>query len=194
MKIVSWNARGMNSQNKQRLLKRQMEKYKPNMLFLQETKCNKVLIEKLRIKLGRNFEVLEIESKGREGGLATFWDTKRYQLVAAEESKNYLALEMLLTGNSSSFLCSNIYSPQRLDDKLDFLDSLKQLMERHPKENCILGGDFNMITSLMEKKGGLRKLNRDGEQFKEFIDNANLVDVYPKQGSFTWNNRRGVKI
>eukprot|EP00253_Pinus_taeda_P008568 PITA_08568 len=64
-------------------------------------------------------------------------------------------------------------------------------MERHPKANLILGGDFNMITSLMEKKGGLRKLNRDGEQFKDFIDNASLVDVYPKQGNFTWNNRRG---
>eukprot|EP00253_Pinus_taeda_P013888 PITA_13888 len=161
------------------------------MLFLQETKCNKDLIEKLRIKLGRNFEVLEIESKGREGGLATSWDTKRYQLVVAEASKNYLAMEMLLTGNSSSFLCINIYSPQRLDDKLVFLDSLNKLMERHPKANFILGGDFNMITSLMEKKGGLQKLNRDGEQFKDFIDNASLVDVYPKQGNFTWNNRRG---
>eukprot|EP00253_Pinus_taeda_P023623 PITA_23623 len=181
----------MNSQSKQRLLKKQMEKYKPNMLFLQETKCNKGLIEKLRIKLGRHLEVLEIESKGREGGLATFWDTRRYQLVAEEASKNYLAMEMLLTGNSSSFLCINIYSPQRLDDKLVFLDSLKQLMERHPNANCILGGDFNMITSLMEKKGGLRKLNRDGEQFKEFIENANLIDMYPKQGGFTWNNRRG---
>eukprot|EP00253_Pinus_taeda_P035656 PITA_35656 len=161
------------------------------MVFLQETKCNKVLTEKLRLKLGKNFEVLEIESKGREGGLATFWDTRRYQLVAAEASKNYLALEMLLIGNSYSFLCINIYSPQRLDDKLEFLDSLKKLMERHPKANCILGGDFNMITSLMEKKGGLRKLNRDGEKFKEFIDNTHLVDVYPKQGNFTWNNRRG---
>eukprot|EP00253_Pinus_taeda_P023451 PITA_23451 len=168
-----------------------MEKNNPNMVFLQETKCNKALTEKLRLKLGKNFEVLEIESKGREGGLATFWDTRRYQLVAAEASKNYLAMEMLLIGNSYSFLCINIYSPQKLDDKLVFLDSLKKLMERHPKANCILGGDFNMITSLMEKKGGLRKLNRDGEQFKEFIDNTHLVDVYPKQGSFTWNNRRG---
>eukprot|EP00253_Pinus_taeda_P005824 PITA_05824 len=95
------------------------------------------------------------------------------------------------TGNSSSFLCINIYSPQRLEDKLVFLESLNKLMDRHPDANFILGGDFNMITSLMEKKGGLRKLNSDGEQFKDFIDNARLVDVYPKQGKFTWNNRRG---
>lgn len=48
-----------------------------------------------------------------------------------------------------------------------------------------------MITSLLEKKGGLRKLNRDAEAFTTFIDRAKLVDVPPKSGRFTWNNRRG---
>eukprot|EP00253_Pinus_taeda_P032686 PITA_32686 len=181
----------MNSQAKQRLLKRQMEKNNLDMLFLQETKCNRALIEKLRVKLGRYFEVLEIESKGREGGLATFWDTRRYQVITAEASKNYLAMEVQPTGNSSSFLCINIYSPQKLEDKLVFLESINKFMERHPNANFILGGDFNMITSLLEKKGGLQKLNRDGECFIDFIDNARLVDVYPKHGKFTWNNRRG---
>eukprot|EP00253_Pinus_taeda_P029800 PITA_29800 len=191
MKIVSWNARGMNSQAKQRLLKRQMEKNNPDMLFLQETKCNRALIEKLRVRLGRNFEVLEIESKGREGGLATIWDTRRYQVITAEASNNYLAMEVQPTGNSSSFLCINVYSPQKLEDKIIFLEPLTNLMERHPNAKFILGGDFNMITSLLEKKGGLWKLNRDGEFFIDFIDNARLVDVYPKHGKFTWNNRRG---
>eukprot|EP00253_Pinus_taeda_P004868 PITA_04868 len=161
------------------------------MLFLQETKCNRALIEKLRVKLGRNFEVLEIESKGREGGLATFWDTRRYQILTAEASNNYLALEVQPTGNSTSFLCINVYSPQKLEDKISFLASLTNFIERHPNAKFILGGDFNMITSLLEKKGGLRKLNRDGEVFISFIDNARLVDVYPKNGKFTWNNRRG---
>eukprot|EP00253_Pinus_taeda_P018445 PITA_18445 len=48
-----------------------------------------------------------------------------------------------------------------------------------------------MITTLLEKKGGLRKLSRDAEAFATFIETAKLVDVYPKSGSFTWNNRRG---
>eukprot|EP00253_Pinus_taeda_P023359 PITA_23359 len=191
MKIVSWNARGMNNQAKQRLLKSQMEKNNPNMLFLQETKCNRALIEKLRVRLGRNFKFLEIESNGREGGLATFWDTRRYQVLVAEASKNYLAMEVQPTGNSSSFLCINVYSPQKLEDKIMLLASLTNFIDRHPDVNFILGGDFNMITSLLEKKGGFRKLNRDGEAFIGFIDNARLVDVYPKQGKFTWNNRRG---
>eukprot|EP00253_Pinus_taeda_P013336 PITA_13336 len=48
-----------------------------------------------------------------------------------------------------------------------------------------------MITTLLEKKGGLRKLNRDAEAFANFVETVKLVDVYPKSGLFTWNNRRG---
>jgi len=170
-----------------------MQKNNLDMLFLQETKCNRALIEKLRVKLGRNFEVLEIESKGREGGLATFWDTRRYQVLTAEASKNYLALEVQPTGNSTSFLCINVYSPQKLEDKIIFLASLTNFIERHPDAKFILGGDFNMITSLLEKKGGLRKLNRDGEVFISFIDNAILVDVYPKMVSLLGTTEGGAK-
>ena len=47
-----------------------------------------------------------------------------------------------------------------------------------------------MITSLEEKKGGIRTLNRDAEAFTSFIRRANLVDILPRNGSFTWTNRR----
>lgn len=48
-----------------------------------------------------------------------------------------------------------------------------------------------MITSLLEKKGGLSRLNKDSELFVDFIESARLVDILPKNGSYTWNNRRG---
>jgi len=48
-----------------------------------------------------------------------------------------------------------------------------------------------MITTLLEKRGGLRRLNKDAEAFTSFIDNDKLLDILPKSGNFTWNNRRG---
>eukprot|EP00253_Pinus_taeda_P027193 PITA_27193 len=48
-----------------------------------------------------------------------------------------------------------------------------------------------MITTLLEKKGVLRKLNSDAEAFTDFIETVKLVDIHPKSGLFTWNNRRG---
>ena len=48
-----------------------------------------------------------------------------------------------------------------------------------------------MITSLSEKNGGIRRLNKDSEAFVEFIMLAKLVDIQPRSGAYTWNNRRG---
>eukprot|EP00253_Pinus_taeda_P026936 PITA_26936 len=48
-----------------------------------------------------------------------------------------------------------------------------------------------MITTLLEKQGGLKKVNRDVEAFTGFIETVKMVDIYPKSGMFTWKNRRG---
>lgn len=69
--------------------------------------------------------------------------------------------------------------------------TLLNLKLRHPQAKAIFGGDFNMITTLTEKRGGIRKLHRDSEAFLDFIKLANLVDVFPRSGVFTWNNKRG---
>eukprot|EP00253_Pinus_taeda_P021470 PITA_21470 len=159
-------------------------------MFLQETKCSSPNINNLCRQLGRHMEVLENASQGREGGLATMWDTKEIQMLSAEANKHFMAVEFQPIGNSGSFLCINIYSPHKLEDKINFLDALTKLIIRHPRSKCVLGGDFNMITTLLEKKGGLRKLNRDAEAFTDFIETVKLVDIHPKSGLFTWNNRR----
>eukprot|EP00253_Pinus_taeda_P028088 PITA_28088 len=185
MNIISWNAKGLNSHAKHRILKRKIQKYKPEIMFLQETKCSGSNINNLCRKLGRNMEVLENASQGREGGLATIWDTKEIQMLSVEANKHFMAVEFQPIGNSGSFLCINIYSPQKLEDKINFLDALTRLIIRHPRSKCILGGDFNMITTLLEKKGGLRKLNRDAEAFTVFIENVKLEKFLSQQ----WHKR-----
>eukprot|EP00253_Pinus_taeda_P035653 PITA_35653 len=130
-------------------------------MFLQETKCSSPNINNLRRKLGSHMEVLENESQGREGGIATMWDSREIQMLSVEANKHFMAVEFQPIGNYGSFLCVNIYSPQKLEDKISFLEALSKI------------------------------IRRDAEAFENFIETAKLVDVYPKSGSFTWNNRRG---
>jgi len=134
---------------------------------------------------------MEVASQGWEGGLVTFWDSRVIQILSAEATKAFIAMETQVIGNSETYLCTNVYGPQNLEDKFSFLCSLLSLKTRHPNSKLIMGGDFNMITSLLEKKGGVGKLNKDAKLFAKFIDSAKLVDIQPKSGTFTWNNRRG---
>jgi len=48
-----------------------------------------------------------------------------------------------------------------------------------------------MITNLAEKRGGIRKLEKDSEAFLTTIENLNLIDIPTSNDIFTSNNRRG---
>ena len=109
----------------------------------------------------------------------------------AEASRNYLSVVIQPVGDKEIYLVMNVYGPQRMDDKVKFIDSLVDLRSRFGDIPWILGGDFNMIKSLLEKKGGTRTLNKDSLAFQTFMDSMKLVDIVSSNGLFTWNNKRG---
>lgn len=55
-------------------------------------------------------------------------------------------------GDKEVHLITNVYGPQKIEDKLGLLISLEELRERYPIMTWILEGDFSMIRSLIEKK------------------------------------------
>ena len=50
-----------------------------------------------------------------------------------------------------------------------------------------------MITSLIEKKGGLHRLEQENLAFCKTIQDLQLVDLETSNGVYTWNNRQGGK-
>ena len=76
-----------------------------------------------------------------------------------------------------------------LEEKRRMLLDLEDLKTYSNNLHWILAGDFNIITSLAEKKGGIRRLDRDAKEFSTFIDIAEMVDIITNNGHFTWNNK-----
>ena len=58
-------------------------------------------------------------------------------------------------------------------------------------QNCIVGGDFNLITSFLEKRRRIKGLDPVFDVFKDTIQILNLIDIETINGMHTWNNRRG---
>jgi hypothetical protein len=48
-----------------------------------------------------------------------------------------------------------------------------------------LAGDFSIIKTLAEKKGGTGRLDRDVEEFSAFIETMEMVDIITNNGQFT---------
>jgi len=50
-------------------------------------------------------------------------------------------------------------------------------------------GDFNLIRSLDEKKGGIISLSSVSIYFNEVIEDLHLVDIQTPNGFYTWKNK-----
>eukprot|EP00253_Pinus_taeda_P009861 PITA_09861 len=162
-----------------------------DIIFIEETKCSIEKLRQIHSKWLSRFEFLEVKAENTIGGILTLWNPQKIDIRDVEASRNYLSVVIQPVGDRNTYLVTNVYGTQRIDDKLSFLHSLVDLRDRHAEIPWIMGGDFNMIKSLSEKKGGTRALSKDSLAFQTFTDKMKLVDTDMINGLFTWNNKRG---
>eukprot|EP00253_Pinus_taeda_P027310 PITA_27310 len=191
MKCISWNIRGLGSKRKQRMLSNIMKQVESDIIFIQETKCSIQKLRQIHSKWLDRFEYLEVKAENTAGGILILWNPQKMGIIDVEASRNYLLVVIRPIGDRENYLVTNVYGPQKSEDKLKFLDSLGELRNRHAGVPWIMGGDFNMIKSLSKKRGGTRALSKDFIAFQTFTYNMNLVDSETSNGLFTWNNKRG---
>ena len=73
MKIITWNIRGVNNPRKVKTLRNKLRKEKPNVLFLQETKCGSDTLKVIRSKLLCGILGIDIDARGEVGGIVILW-------------------------------------------------------------------------------------------------------------------------
>lgn len=123
-----------------------------DIIFIQETKCSIQKIKQIHNKWLSKFEFLEVKAENTVGGILTLWNPQKVIIVDVDTTRNYLSAIIQPMGMSDTFLVTNVYGPQRIDEKLRFLNSLADLRSRHKEIPWVIGGDFNMIKSLSEKR------------------------------------------
>lgn len=207
MKIVSWNVNGIRAVIKKGFFDF-IEKEKPDILCIQETKAHLSQIESELIKLGDyNYVLSEAEKKGYSG-TAIFYNNSIKTLSA----KNEIGIKEFDNEGRASilelkdYIIYNIYFPSgttgdsRQDFKYDFLDLttdyFKDIEEKKFKK-LILLGDFNICHQNIDihHPEVARKKNMSGFQLKEcewFSDFLNLgfTDSFrylnPSSKEFSW--------
>jgi len=148
-----------------------MKQAAPDIIFVQETKCSIQKLRKIHNKWLNRYDFMEVNEENTAGGILTLWNPQKIGIVDAEASRNYLSVVIQLVRDKDTYLVTNVYGPQRLDDKFRFIDSLMDLWNRYAELPWLIGGDFNMIRSLLEKRGGTRALNKDSSAFQIFSEN-----------------------
>jgi len=166
MKLISWNMRGLNSPSKHRTLKNLIQLEKPSLVSLQETKSNNVSLERILTKAWTGSRSVSVDAIGASGGLAIPWNPQILMLQDFHATHFFIQASFHLIGTDLHGLLTNAYFLQDLHHKLEVLDALIALNSNRQYPLWISGGDFNIIMTLEEKKGGRMKLEGDSTGFK----------------------------
>jgi len=193
MKMISWNLRGLNSPGKLRILKNMIKTEKPQMCFLQETKCNSITLGNILTKAWPGCRSVAVDASGASGGLVIAWNSQEVTLSDFHASHHLIQAEFHIRGTNIHGNLSNVYFPQDTGRKIALLETIETLNGNRRFSLWVIEGDFNMITQIKEKKGGRARLEPEAASFKDFIQSTSLIDMPFCNGTFTWSNRRAGK-
>jgi exodeoxyribonuclease-3 len=212
MKIISWNVNGLRAVHKKGLFLPFIEKYRPDIICLQETKSKQ---EQNEIDLPEYLEYWNSAEKPGYSGTAIFCKEKPLKVIFGFSEKLKAKYDLkdkygdpntegrVLTAEFSDFFLVNVYTPNSKGDlsrlvlrhkKWDvaFLEHLKTLEKTKPVIFC---GDLNVAHTIddlanpkqNEGEHGFTKEEREGI---DKIISAGFVDTFRNfttgNGHYTW--------
>jgi exonuclease III len=125
MKVITWNIRGLNIPEKQRIIKNKLKRKKLDICFIQETKCTMEKMAQISKKNWNIYKVLDIYSQNVVGGILTLWNPQKVELLLTEAIKHYMSVIMQVIGSPEKIMCTKVYGPQLLEYKKNDFRSRK---------------------------------------------------------------------
>ena len=186
MKILSWNVRGLGNDRTFIALKKFFQLYRPQLIFLCETKLKTVRMNNVGRKLKME-NCFAVSSKGKSGGLAMLW-TLETNVNITSFSSHHINAE-IVTENGDQMRCTGIYSHPETNQKKHTWTLLRRLASLSSSP-WLCFGDFNEIMHFNEKNGGNDRELSMITDFREAVQDCNLRDLGCNGYPFTWSNRR----
>ena len=166
MKILSWNISGLNGHSKQKLLRDLILVEKPDIMMLQETKCTTEDMDRLLPYCWKKRKEVSIVAMGTAGGLAILWNPSTTIMETFIMTKWSIMITYRLIDSNKPGHLSNVYKLASTREKQAFLRNMEYLSTLTKENKLIVGGDFNLIHNLDEKKEELSAWNKNPTIFK----------------------------
>lgn len=173
MSCIIWNCRGSRSASTVRFLKLLCNKFKPEVIFLSETKSNSSRCYQVA-KMIKREECFSVDSNNRSGGLSIMW-TENIEVQILHSSLYLIHLELKHRTSETSCYLSCACGHPYWNLKQKFWDELTEMASI--KDPWLIIGDPNETSTTDEKfkKNGLSGPSR------VFLDNflvrSGIVDL-----------------
>ena len=94
-----------------------MKQEKPDILFLQETKCSYETMQKIGQKIWLGSKVMALDVDGMKGGMDILWKSREVDLLGWRVSHFSLATDFQILGTEMRRTIVNIYGPSAFPQK-----------------------------------------------------------------------------
>ncbi|WMV31904.1 hypothetical protein MTR67_025289 [Solanum verrucosum] len=162
-----------------------IQKWKPDILCLQETKteCCSVAIAR-HIWGSRWVEWVELKASGTRGGIIILWDNRQWKCLDSYQGQHTLSAMWEGLQVDFRFCFSEVYGPHSTPERFDLWDELAAI--RGIWDGCwVIGGDFNVCRYEHERYNCIRR-SQDMKDFSEFIQDMGLIDLPLHGATYTW--------
>jgi exonuclease III len=186
--ILDCNVRGLNDPAKRHAVRDFVASLHVNIVCFQETKLD-VIDEFLVLQcLGPSFDgFVYLPAIETRGGVLLAWDTSVIE-ISNFSFDTFAVTGEVITKDNKRWWITNVYGPQRTEEKILFLTELTERRALCPGPWLLLG-DFNMIMYASEKNN--ENLDRQMmTRFRRFAQLLELKDLYMHGRQFTWSNGR----
>jgi len=187
-KVVTWNVRGANNENKRRLIRSLLQQWGADIYVLVETKLTGADTQLIKqLWFNRWLGELHLEAVGRSGGIAVLWDRRMWKGELVEASGQVITCRFEGINTNLTWFLSSIYADCNEVIRRELWRDLINL-----KNTCtgpwLFCGDFNVTRYPMERSTGQR-LTGAKSDFTDWINEMELIDPPLFGGLYTW--RRG---
>eukprot|EP00253_Pinus_taeda_P024961 PITA_24961 len=162
----------------------------PEIFLIQETKMEDTLLLQTSKSFWRKGLGRAVSARGASGGIASFWDSSKYDLTQEESCQHWIFTQLLHKDSGQQVSIFNLYALVLPSEKKICWDSLQSFLLLHNPENIIIIGDLNVTLAAEEKKGGSPIRDPSREWVEDIIIGWDLEDIKPSAGKYTWSNKR----
>lgn len=153
VKISSWNIRGLNDLNKQRVVRKLICDNKLDVLAIMETRVKYSNSEKVMKKIVNHGSWLHNYSRAYNGRIWVWWNTLRVQLMLITVDDQFMHCK--ITVDNLAFYCTFVYAYNCAEQRVCLWEKLLTV-SGSCSDPWILLGDFNSMLYPTEKqKGGV---------------------------------------
>lgn len=189
-RLLNWNVRGLNDGAKQDAVNELVRDTGATIVCLQETKLQ--IMDQSAVsrtagpKFANSFAVLP--AAHTRGGILLAVNEDFFDLSDIQLSTHAITATITMRADRIQWQINVVYGPQRDDEKIQFLQELKNIpVPAH--DRWLILGDFNLIYQAEDKNNS--NLNRRlMNSFKAALDVMRLKEIKLNGRRFTWSNEQ----